>query len=65
MEFMTLAAEKFSFPMPVYFIAGGVASLIHHNLRGVAIADSVQGVIERTLLCVFVAVVLIYIEHCL
>ena len=62
MEFMPLAVEKFRFPLPVYFIVAAIAALVHHNLRGVAISDSVQGVIERTLLYILTALVLNCIE---
>ena len=62
MDYMLLATEGFSFPLPLYFILGGIVSLMHHSFRGVAIADSVQGTIERTLLCVLAAYVLIWIE---
>ena len=62
MEFLTLAAEKFHFPFYVYVLLGAAISVCYHTLRGVAVADSVQGVIERFFLILLASIVLTVIE---
>lgn len=62
MTYLLLAAEKFHFPFYVYVLAGAFTSLAYHTLRGVAVSDSVQGVIERFFLILLVAGAMTVIE---
>lgn len=62
MHHMLLAAEKFSFPFYVYVLVSAFVALAYHTLRGVAVADSVQGVAERFFLILLASIVLTVIE---